>query len=124
MSLLCRRGAALSILVIALCVPTTASAADVPEGATWSEATIDSTNGAKLHADILRPSHLAEDAPTPVILAIGPYFGHAGQTGAVGPAQGTSYDPVGPSTGPSDRFLDLVEGGKLMERGYTYVMVD
>ena len=38
--------------------------------------------------------------------------------------QGTSYDPVGPSTGPSDRFHDLVVGGKLMERGYTFVMVD
>ncbi len=59
-----------------------------------------------------------------MILAIGPYFSHAGQTGAVGPVQGTSYDPVGPSEGPSDRFLDLVEGAKLMQRGYTFVMVD
>jgi hypothetical protein len=47
-----------------------------------------------------------------VILAIGPYLGHARQTGAVGPVQGTSYDPVGPSTGPSDRFHDLVVGGR------------
>ena len=46
-----------------------------------------------------------------MILAIGPYFGHAGQTGAVGPVQGTSYDPVGPSTGPSDRFHDLWSAG-------------
>ena len=96
----------------------------MPDGATWTEATIDSTNGAKLHADILRPSDLPENAKTPVILSIGPYFGRAGQTGAVGPAQETSYDPIGPSTGPSDRFLDLVEGGRLMERGYTFVMVD
>ncbi len=59
-----------------------------------------------------------------MILAIGPYLGHAGQTGVVGPVQGTSYDPVGPSTGPSDRFHDLVVGGRLMERGYTFVMVD
>jgi pimeloyl-ACP methyl ester carboxylesterase len=38
--------------------------------------------------------------------------------------EGTSYDPIGPSEGPSDRFLDFVEGAKLMERGYTFVMVD
>jgi uncharacterized protein len=125
MSLLCRRGAALLVVVAALCaVPTTATAADVPDGATWSEATIDSTDGVKLHADILRPSNLPADAKTPVILSIGPYFNHSGQTGAVGPVQGTSYDPVGPSTGPSDRFLDLVEGGQLMQRGYAFVMVD
>ncbi len=122
-----RRFVLLGAIATALCAPTAAGAADVPEGATWSEATIDSTNGVKLHADILRPSHLAEDAQTPVILAIGPYFGHAGQLGAAGavPAVGGSpYDPIGPSSGPSDRFGDLVEGAKLMERGYTYVTVD
>ena len=78
----------------------------------------------KLHADVLRPSNLPADAKTPVILSIGPYFNHSGQTGPAGPVEGTSYDPVGPSTGPSDRFLDFVEGAQLMERGYTYVMVD
>ena len=61
---------------------------------------------------------------TPVILSIGPYFNHSGQTGPAGPVEGTSYDPVGPSEGPSDRFFDFVEGAKLMERGYTFVMVD
>jgi uncharacterized protein len=123
---LCRRGAALVVVVVAAlwAVPATSIAADVPDGATWSEATIDSTDGVKLHADILRPSHLPADAKTPVILSIGPYFNHSGQTGAAGPVQGTSYDPVGPSTGPSDRFLDLVEGAQLMQRGYTFVMVD
>jgi predicted acyl esterase len=110
-------------VIAALCaVP--ANAADVPERATWSEASIDSTDGVKLHADILRPSDLAEDAKTPVILSIGPYFNHSGQTGPAGPVEGTSYDPVGPSTGPSDRFLDFVEGAHLMDRGYTFVMVD
>jgi len=125
MSWLCRRWAALLVVVAALCaVPATAVAADVPDGATWSEATIDSTDGVKLHADILRPSNLPADAKTPVILSIGPYFNHSGQTGPAGPVEGTSYDPVGPSTGPSDRFLDFVEGAQLMQRGYTYVMVD
>ena len=58
-----------------------------------------------------------------MILSIGPYFNHSGQTGPAGPAEDTSYDPVGPA-GPSDRFNDFVEGAKLMERGYTFVMVD
>jgi predicted acyl esterase len=115
----------LSVLLAALfAVPAAANAADVPPGATWNEATIPSTNGVKLHADILRPSDLPADAKTPVIVSIGPYFGHAGQTGPAGPAEGTTYDPIGPSTGPSDRFLDFVEGAQLMQRGYTYVMVD
>ena len=101
-----------------------AMAAELPKGATWSEATIPTSDGVELHADILRPSHLPKRKPTPVILSIGPYFSHAGQTGAIGPVQGTSYDPIGPSSGPSDRFHDLIEGGRLMKRGYTFVMVD
>src|SRR5215218_2117898 len=126
MSLLCRRRrfAVLAAALAALCAAPTAIAADVPAGATWSEATIDSTDGVKLHADVLSPSHLPADAKTPVILSIGPYFNHAGQTGPAGPVEGTSYDPVGPSTGPSDRFYDFVNGAKLMDRGYTFVMVD
>ncbi len=104
--------AALATLLILAALPGTAFAADVPPGATWTEATIPSADGVKLHADILRPSHLPAAAKTPVILSIGPYFSHSGQTGAAGPVQGTSYDPVGPSTGPSDRFLDLVKGAQ------------
>ena len=96
----------------------------MPEGAEWTEATFPSSDGVKLHADVLRPKGLAATAKTPVILSIGPYFNHSGQTGAAGPAEDTSYDPVGPSEGPSDRFLDFVDGAKLMQRGYTFVMVD
>jgi predicted acyl esterase len=105
-------------------LPATAGAADVPAGATWSEATIPSSDGVKLHADVLRPKSLAADAKTPVILSIGPYFNHSGQTGPAGPVEGTSYDPVGPSAGPSDRFTDFVDGAHLMDKGYTFVMVD
>jgi predicted acyl esterase len=113
---------AIALALAVFAAPAAAFAADVPPGAVWTEATIPSTDGVQLHADILRPAQA--DGPTPVILAIGPYFSHAGQTGALGPVQGTSYDPVGPSTGPSDRFHDLIEGARLMERGYTFVMVD
>jgi uncharacterized protein len=81
-------------------------------------ATFPSSDGVTLHADILRPKNLPAGTKTPVILSVGPYFNHSGQVGAAGPVQGTSYDPVG-SAGPSDRFLDFIEGAKLMERGVT-----
>ena len=117
----------IALLAVSACLavlPAAATAAPVPAGADWSEATIPSSDGVALHADILRPKGLAADAKTPVILSIGPYFNHSGQTGPAGPVEDTSYDPVGPSEGPSDRFLDFIEGAHLMERGYTYVMVD
>ena len=126
MSSICRSPwlVGLTAALVALAAAPAVDAADVPPGATWSEATIDSTDGVELHADVLRPSDLPADARTPVILSIGPYFGHAGQTGAAGPVEDTPYDPLGPSSGPSDRFADFVEGAQLMQRGYTYVMVD
>ena len=118
------RISAVLILAILAAVPTSAAAAPVPAGAEWTQATFPSSDGVKLHADVLRPKNLPAGTKTPVILSIGPYFNHSGQTGPAGPVEGTSYDPVGPSEGPSDRFLDFVEGAKLMERGYTFVMVD
>ena len=54
---------------------------------------------------------------------MGPYFNHSGQTGPLGPVEGTPYDPTG-TAGPSSRFYDFVNGARLMERGYTFVMVD
>ncbi len=94
--------------------------------ADWHQATIPSSDGVELHADILRPKGATLDAQhrTPVILSIGPYFNHSGQVGPAGPVEGTSYDPVGPSDGPSERFQDFVDGTGLLEKGYTYVMVD
>src|SRR3954447_950073 len=112
----------LAVLAAALC-PAAASAADVPPGAVWTQATIPSSDGVKLHADILRPKAVG-DAKTPVIVSIGPYFNHSGQTGPAGPAEDTGYDPIGPSSGPSGRFYDFVKGAHLMDRGYTFVMVD
>ena len=118
-----RSGLALAISAAAL-LPATAGAAPVPEGATWTEATIPSADGVQLHADILRPSNLPETAKTPVILSIGPYFSHAGQTGALGPVQDTEYDPTGPSEGPNERFHDFINGAKIFEKGYTWIQVD
>jgi putative CocE/NonD family hydrolase len=88
----------------------------VPQGAAWTEAYFPSADGSdvELHADILRPAHLSPTAKTPVILSIGPYFAHAGQTGSEG------WEQVGPSV----RFQDFINGADLMAEGYTFVMVD
>jgi len=88
----------------------------VPEGAAWTEAYFPSSDGSgvTLHADVLRPANLPANAKTPVILSVGPYFAHAGQTEPEGFTQ----------VGPSARFDDFINGAKLMARGYTYVMVD
>jgi predicted acyl esterase len=68
-----------------------------------------------LHADVLRPKGLPADAKTGVILSIGPYFNHAHQTA-------TDYDPTHNSV--STRFDDLINDGRIFERGYTLVYVD
>src|SRR5215211_3737139 len=106
-------------------IPAAAGAAGVAyPDADWSEAWIPSSDGVTLHADVLRPKGATAAAKTPVIISIGPYFNHSGQTGPAGPAEGTNYDPVGPNAGPSERFQDFVEGSHLLRDGYTYVMVD
>ncbi|MET8908969.1 CocE/NonD family hydrolase [Micromonospora sp. NPDC004551] len=88
----------------------------VPEGAAWTETYFPSSDGSgvELHADVLRPAHLSPETKTPVILSVGPYISHAGETSPAG------WDRVGPSA----RFQDLIDGARLMERGYTFVMVD
>jgi putative CocE/NonD family hydrolase len=88
----------------------------VPVGAAWTEAYFPSSDrsGVELHADVLRPANLSAEAKTPVIVSVGPYFAHAGQTGPEG------WDRVGPSA----RFQDFIDGAGLMARGYTFVMVD
>ena len=117
-----------TLILSALVLAPAASAANpwyVDAGATWTQQFITEPDGTTLHADVLRPAQLPTNAKTPVILSIGPYFNHSGQTGPAGPAEGTSYDPVGANgPQPSDRFADFVEGAQLMKRGYTYVMVD
>ncbi|MDQ3933524.1 MAG: CocE/NonD family hydrolase [Actinomycetota bacterium] len=99
-----------------------AHAADPPPGADWEKATIPSTDGVTLYADILRPKGIPKDQKTPVILSIGPYFNHSGQLGPLGLAQDSPYDPI--TGGPSDRFYDFINGAKVFDRGYTWVQVD
>jgi uncharacterized protein len=113
---------------VALAGPALASASGVAyPDAKWTEAFFSSPSSAgdaTLHADVLRPKGSTKADKTPVILSIGPYFNHSGQTGPAGPAEGTNYDPVGPNAGPSERFQDFVEGSKLLKKGYSFVMVD
>src|SRR4051812_24250213 len=52
--------------------------------ADWSEAWISSSDGVTLHADVLRPKGATSATKTPVVLSIGPYFNHSGQTGPAG----------------------------------------
>src|SRR5687767_12279485 len=101
-----RKLAPLFAVLTALFLAPAAQAGDLPEGSKWSEATITTPDGTALHADILRPSRLPDTAKTPVILAIGSYFNHSGQTGPAG----ADYDPVSKPEGPSERFHDLIEG--------------
>jgi predicted acyl esterase len=114
----------LSVVVLALCVFCPAAvAAPPPDHSKWSQHYIDEADGTQLHADVLRPDNLPDDAKTPVILSIGPYFNHSGQTGALGPVEDAPYDPL-TVDGPSDRFYDFINGTKLLEKGYTWVQVD
>jgi uncharacterized protein len=70
-----------------------------------------------LHADVLRPAGLTDEDRTPVILTVSPYQNHSGVPLAA------PYDPVNFS-GPSDRFYDFLDLSRILEQGYTYVMVD
>jgi uncharacterized protein len=112
-----------AVAVAALALSAPAKADPPPPGSTWSQASIVEADGTRLHADVLRPSSLPADAKTPVILSIGPYFNHSGQTGPAGPVEGTPYTPTG-DAGPSARFYDFINGAHLMDKGYTWVQVD
>ena len=108
------------LLLLACCLavlagPAAASAAPVPANADYSEEYFLTKDGVKLHADVLRPKGLAPTDKTPVVLTVSPYTNHSNQAA-------TDVDPT--ASGPSARFYDLLEGAKLLDRGYTYVMVD
>ena len=97
---------------VALVAP--AQAAPVPVGATWTEQWITSADGTVLHADVLLPTAREDGEKHPVILSVGPYFGSGSQT--------ITYSAT--NSGPSARFRDLIEGGRIFSKGYAFVMVD
>ncbi|MFB9570905.1 CocE/NonD family hydrolase [Streptomyces yanii] len=88
----------------------------VPEGSVWTQHYFPSSDGsgAELHGDLLMPEGVSAGQKVPVILSIGPYFGHMGQTGP----EGWTH------TGPSSRFQDFIEGSDLFAHGYAFLMVD
>jgi uncharacterized protein len=112
-----------SLFACALLAPAVAHAAPAPDNAKWTQEFIKESDGTTLHADVLRPKSLPDTAKTPVILSIGPYFNHSGQTGPAGPVEDTPYNPA-TVDGPSDRFYDYINGSKLLDKGYTWVQVD
>jgi hypothetical protein len=66
-----RRAAALALLG-ALLWAQGAAADEPPAGATWAEATIASSDGTRLHADVFRPAGAQQ--PLPVMLVVSPYL--------------------------------------------------
>ena len=52
-----------------------ADASEVPADATWEPASITSSDGIELQADVFRPRDLPPNGRTPVIVITGPYFG-------------------------------------------------
>src|SRR4051794_41966600 len=100
------------VVAAALSLASRAFAAELrntaPPGAKWTQASILEADGTRLHADVLRPASLPANAKTPVILSIGPYFNHSGQTGPAGPVEGTPYTPAG-EAGAAPRLLRLLQ---------------
>jgi uncharacterized protein len=112
------------LLATLACLPASASAAPVPDGAVYEEAYIRSSSAVpndadpELHADVLRPKGATGNVPT--VLTVSPYTNHATQNGA----DKNVSDPGVTRSGPSSRFFDFVEAARLFENGYAYVMVD
>jgi predicted acyl esterase len=103
------------VLALLVCggILTPAHADPVPNDATWEQVWFPSDDGTMLHADVLLPKDRADNERHPVILSIGPYFGSGG-----------SVPPSPTRTGPVMRFQDLIDEGRIFERGYAYVQVD
>src|SRR5687767_5571923 len=104
----------LACTVLASLTAAPALAADPPKGSEWTEHYFPSDDGlTMLHADVLRPKGLSDDQETPVILTVSPYLNHA-----------TEFGTGQSNTGPSPRFYDFLKVTDIIDRGYTYVMVD
>ncbi|HYZ92221.1 MAG TPA: CocE/NonD family hydrolase [Actinomycetota bacterium] len=103
----------LTALVVAslFAIPSTASAADPPEAVGFDVYFSSGDAITKLHAKVLRPRHLAMNVRTPVVMTVSPYF--------------NQNDLVSPTETGEQRFVDdFIGESKLLQRGYTYVMVD
>ncbi|WP_067572823.1 CocE/NonD family hydrolase [Nocardia acidivorans] len=97
-------------LLLVLGVVSAPGRAVADQGFVWRQEYITTADGTRLHADILRPSGIADDAKTPVIMTVSPYRSHL--------AYLTSPLLKG---GPSIENLPVAT---LIAAGYTYVIVD
>ena len=115
---------ALGLAMVSLVgVGAPAGAAAAPTGSTYSEVYFPSRDGTMLHGDLLKPTAGCPVGGCPVIVSIGPYYGHTTQGGVVPGVPPTT------ATGPSNRFFDFVAynfpgRGNIFQQGYAFLMVD
>ncbi|MGH2691354.1 MAG: CocE/NonD family hydrolase [Actinomycetota bacterium] len=115
---------ALFLLVpVGLTYVPSALAAAAPAGSTWTSVYFPSRDGTILHGDLLKPSAGCPEGGCPVIVSIGPYFGHGTQGG------NAPLVPTPTYAGPSDRFYDFIahqfpEKGNIFQQGYAWLQVD
>ena len=79
-------------------------------GADWFETFLDTADGERLYATVMVPAGTDLNDPSvdlPVVAVVSPYLGYESISGH----------------GPSDRFLDLIEGADLIANGYAVVQV-
>ncbi|MQY25653.1 CocE/NonD family hydrolase [Nocardia aurantia] len=101
--------AVLGLLLPVLAIPLPAEADPlVPHR--WHEEFLTTPDGIRLHADVLRPSGLPDDARTPVVLTVSPYRAHLAYLTEPRPGGGPSTTDL-----PANLFLSA---------GYTYVIAD
>ncbi|MGV9611216.1 CocE/NonD family hydrolase [Nocardia xishanensis] len=95
-------------LTLGMATPAAAEPPGVPF--TWWQAYLTAPDGTRLHADVLRPPGLTDDAKTPVLLTVSPYRSHLAYL----------THPL-PEGGPSVENLPVDDA---LRAGYTYVLVD
>ncbi|MEV6389001.1 CocE/NonD family hydrolase [Nocardia xishanensis] len=95
-------------LVLGMATPAAAEPPGVPF--TWWQTYLTTPDGTRLHADVLRPPGLTDDAKTPVLLTVSPYRSHLAYL----------THPL-PEGGPSVENLPVDDA---LRAGYTYVLVD
>ncbi|HVM11484.1 MAG TPA: CocE/NonD family hydrolase [Actinomycetota bacterium] len=115
--------AALFLALSSLPLASPASAAAPPTGAVWDSVYFPSRDGTMLHGDLLRPAGGCPEGGCPVIVSVGPYFGH-GTQGSNAPLV-----PTPTYAGPSDRFYDFIAHnfpgrGNIFQQGYAWLQVD
>jgi len=105
----------ISLAVFSLAALPATAAAEVPEGADWTQEYVTTSDGVELHLDVLRPKGIPEGQKTPVVAIVSPYLGHSGG--------GTGANPQA-EPGPSPRFNDFINGAKLFQKGWSVVLAD